>query len=61
MEEEVALLGSKVKCNAIGVVFPAPVQTWQMRHMLASHLESSRWSLLVLQWHLMLEDAAWDL
>lgn len=23
----------------------APVQDWQMRHMLASHLDSSRWSL----------------
>lgn len=27
-----------------------PAKTWQMRHMLASHLESSRWSLLVLRW-----------
>lgn len=60
-EREAALLGSKIKCNAIGEVFPALVQTWQMCHMLVSHLESSRWSLLVLQWGLMLEDAAWDL
>lgn len=58
MEHEAALLGSKVKCNAIVKVFLAMVQAWQMRHMLASHLESSRWSLLVLQWGLMLEDAA---
>lgn len=44
-----------------GEVIPAPAQTQQMCHMLASHLESSRWSLPVLQWGLMLEDAAWDL
>lgn len=35
---------SNVECNAIEEVFPAPVKAWQMRHMLASHLESSRWS-----------------
>lgn len=56
-----AFLGSKVECNARGEVFPELAQAWQMRHMLASHLESSRWPLLVLQWRLMLEDAAWDL